>query len=93
MNSREIRVDLVGRRQSLVVLLMVLSLSPAVGQETAADGDGSAVQPKSPEEALAGMQVPDGFRVELVAAEPLVMVPVAFAWGTDGRLWVVGMAD
>jgi hypothetical protein len=31
--------------------------------------------------------------VELVAAEPLVVDPVAFDWGADGRLWVVEMRD
>src|SRR5690349_8211491 len=34
-----------------------------------------------------------GFRVELVAAEPLIESPVAFDWGPDGRLWVVEMRD
>ncbi len=34
-----------------------------------------------------------GFTVEQVAAEPLVMDPIAFAWGPDGKLWVVEMAD
>ena len=48
---------------------------------------------KSPEEALAAMVVRPGFQVELVAAEPLVMDPVAFDWGADGKLWVVEMAD
>jgi len=46
-----------------------------------------------PEAALASMKVPPGFRVELVAAEPLVMDPVAFDWGPDGRLWVAEMRD
>jgi putative membrane-bound dehydrogenase-like protein len=39
------------------------------------------------------MVVRPGFKIELVAAEPLVMDPVAFDWGNDGRLWVVEMAD
>ena len=34
------------------------------------------------------MQVKPGYRVELVAAEPLVRDPVAFDWGPDGKLWV-----
>ncbi len=34
-----------------------------------------------------------GFRVELMAAEPLIESPVAFDWGTDQRLWVVEMRD
>ncbi len=47
----------------------------------------------SPEEALAAFQVRPGFRVELVAAEPVVIDPVAFDWSADGRLWVVEMRD
>lgn len=43
--------------------------------------------------ALATLRVPPGLRVELVAAEPLIADPVAFAWGFDGKLWVVEMAD
>ncbi|MEX0937369.1 MAG: PVC-type heme-binding CxxCH protein [Pirellulales bacterium] len=43
--------------------------------------------------ALRSLRVPVGFRVELVAAEPLVADPVALDWGPDGRLWVAEMAD
>ena len=46
-----------------------------------------------PAAALKTIHVPDGFVVELVAAEPQVMDPVAFDWDTVGRLWVVEMAD
>jgi len=49
--------------------------------------------PKSPEEALASFRLRPGFRVELVAAEPVVIDPIAFDWGADGRLWVVEMRD
>ncbi len=49
--------------------------------------------PLSPRASRDAIVVPDGFTVELVAAEPLVMDPVSFAWGADGRLWVVEMAD
>ena len=49
--------------------------------------------PKSPEASLACIQVRPGFTVELVAAEPLVMDPVNFDWGPDGRFWVVEMGD
>lgn len=49
--------------------------------------------PQSPDESLAMHHVRDGFVVELVAAEPLVVDPVAIAWGADGKLWVVEMAD
>jgi putative membrane-bound dehydrogenase-like protein len=52
--------------------------------------------PQSPvpaDRAVATMIARPGFEVELVAAEPLVMDPVSFAWGPDGRLWVAEMAD
>ncbi|CAN0379631.1 unnamed protein product, partial [Discosporangium mesarthrocarpum] len=44
-----------------------------------------------PEEALAAFRVAEGFRVELVAAEPLVVDPVAMDWDDRGRLYVVEM--
>lgn len=49
--------------------------------------------PKSPAEALASFRVRPGFRVELVAAEPVVLDPISFEWGADARLWVVEMRD
>lgn len=49
--------------------------------------------PKSPEEALACFRVREGFQVELVASEPVVIDPVALDWDSDGRLWVVEMRD
>jgi putative membrane-bound dehydrogenase-like protein len=49
--------------------------------------------PKSPEESLLAMVPRPGFEVELMAAEPFVADPVDIAWGPDGKLWVVEMAD
>lgn len=49
--------------------------------------------PLSPEESLKKIHVPEGYEIELVAAEPLVLDPVAFDWDERGRLWVVEMAD
>jgi len=45
----------------------------------------------SPSEALHGFSVAPGFKVELVAAEPLVEDPVAIAWDETGDLYVVEM--
>lgn len=45
----------------------------------------------SPEEALDSFVVADGFRIELVASEPLVTRPVHMAFDPAGRLWVVEM--
>jgi putative membrane-bound dehydrogenase-like protein len=49
--------------------------------------------PLSPIESLAKIHLPAGYRGEVVAAEPLVLDPVAFDWDNRGRLWVVEMAD
>jgi putative membrane-bound dehydrogenase-like protein len=44
--------------------------------------------PLSPEEAIKKMQVPPGFRVELVAAEPDIVNPVAMTFDERGRIWI-----
>ncbi len=49
--------------------------------------------PKSPADSLATLRTKAGLTIELVAAEPLVTSPVAIDFGTDGKLWVVEMAD
>ncbi len=49
--------------------------------------------PKLPAAALRCLKARPGFVVEQMAAEPLVMDPIAFAWGPDGKLWVVEMGD
>ncbi|MEX2170289.1 MAG: PVC-type heme-binding CxxCH protein [Pirellulales bacterium] len=51
------------------------------------------VPPTAPSAALATLKVADGFRVEQVAAEPLVTDPVAMAFDEWGRLFVVEMRD
>mgnify|MGYP003580210558 CR=1 FL=1 len=43
------------------------------------------------DEALTTFKLPPGFRIEVVAAEPLVLDPVAMSIGPDGRIWVVEM--
>ena len=49
------------------------------------------VTPLSPEESMRKIQLPPGYRVELVAAEPMVQEPVGMAWDGNGRLYVVEM--
>ena len=41
------------------------------------------------EQSLTQMQVPEGFEVQLVASEPLVLQPVAIEFDDRGRLWVI----
>ena len=45
----------------------------------------------TPAEELATFTVAPGFRVELVAADPLIGDPIALQFGPDGRLWVLEM--
>src|SRR6516165_4553115 len=44
--------------------------------------------PLSPAEAIKKMQVPPGFHVELVAAEPDLVNPVAMTFDEKGRIWI-----
>src|SRR5215831_17878682 len=44
--------------------------------------------PLSPAEAIKKMQVPDGFSVELVAAEPDIVNPVAMTFDERGGIWI-----
>jgi putative membrane-bound dehydrogenase-like protein len=50
-------------------------------------------RPKSPAAALRSLRARSGFVAELVVSEPLVQDPIAFAFGPDGKLWVVEMGD
>jgi mono/diheme cytochrome c family protein/glucose/arabinose dehydrogenase len=43
------------------------------------------------QEAMKTIRLQPGYRLELVASEPMVVDPVAIDWDPDGRLWVVEM--
>ena len=47
----------------------------------------------TPEESLKRFQLPDNMKIELVAAEPQVIDPVAIAFDDRKRIWVVEMRD
>ena len=52
--------------------------------------DGGAL---SVDESIEAFDLADGYRIECVAAEPLIRDPVNVAFDTAGRLWVVQMGD
>jgi len=54
---------------------------------------GGRPQPDPAEQTLGNFKLTEGYRIELVAAEPLVVDPINIAFGNDGRLWVVEMGD
>jgi mono/diheme cytochrome c family protein/glucose/arabinose dehydrogenase len=45
----------------------------------------------SPEEAMKTFSLPPGYRVELVASEPMIESPILIDFDADGRLWVLEM--
>jgi putative membrane-bound dehydrogenase-like protein len=74
-------------RRALVLLVLA---APAAAQDKKFVMEPG---PKSPAESLKCIKVRPGFKVELMACEPAVMDPIAFAWGADGKLWAVEMGD
>jgi putative membrane-bound dehydrogenase-like protein len=51
------------------------------------------IPPKEPAEAVKTLQALHGFRMDLLAAEPLVTSPVAMDYDENGRVYVVEMRD
>src|SRR5437867_896130 len=73
---------------SLAVSLRIAAAEPEVDAK-----DLPRIPPTEPDKALSTFQIKKGFRIELVAAEPLVVDPIAMSFDEDGRLFVVEMRD
>jgi putative membrane-bound dehydrogenase-like protein len=81
---------------ALAVLLTLLDCLPALSaaeQRVVDPKDLPKFPPVAPREAINTFQLRKGFRLELVAAEPLVTEPIAIAFDEDGRLFVLEMND
>ena len=76
---------------SIFVAVMILSASAA--EVSVAPSDLPRVPATPAEMVQTTFQVKHGFRMDLVAAEPLVASPVAMAFDENGRLFVVEMID
>jgi putative membrane-bound dehydrogenase-like protein len=50
-------------------------------------------KPLSPEESMKHMHLPEGFEIQLYAAEPDIKKPIAMAWDARGRLWIAETVD
>ncbi|MBV8881743.1 MAG: hypothetical protein JO332_17430, partial [Planctomycetaceae bacterium] len=74
----------------LRALALLLCLAATAGSQDAKRASGD---PLSPKDALKTFTVAPGFTIDLVAAEPDVMDPVAMAFDEDGRIYVAEMAD
>lgn len=66
--------------------IVLLAWSPLSGQEGFnADVTFKALSPK---EAIKTIEIPEGYRLECIAHEPMVQEPVSFAFDGDGALYV-----
>ena len=84
----------VGRRRIMHLPLMmprlVLILVGSIGFAHASQPTSLADLPDAhPEAELKSFVVPEGFEVNLFAAEPMIQKPVQMNWDAQGRLWVV----
>ena len=78
---------MIAGRQTALTAALFLAAGMAVAQAF------PRVPPTEPGEAEATFEVLHGFRMELIAAEPLVASPVDLAYDEDGRAYVVEMRD
>ena len=71
--------------------LGIATLGASAAEPTAAKRDLPRLKPTEPADALGTFTLKPGFRIELAAAEPLVVDPVAMAFDEHGRLYVIEM--
>ena len=79
-------------RWNICLLLILSAVCSAAQDPTKSEAYGKElprVKPMTPEESMKAMVLQPGFKVELLAAEPLVHDPVAAEFDERGRLYVV----
>ena len=79
------------QRSSCSAVLFFLSILPCLRVSAGDDLKPYKVPMLSPEDALKSFVVADGYRMELVAFEPMIEEPVALAWDGNGRMYVAEM--
>lgn len=84
-------------RPRLAIALAIVSLATVVSSQSGAQWPPALRSvpeqspPLSPEAEMATFVLSPGYRVELVASEPMVEEPVVIDWDASGRMWVVEM--
>lgn len=76
-----------------VLLGLAMTMAASGAEPEVNPGDLPRIPPTPPEKAVETFSLRPGFRAELMAAEPLVVSPVAMAFDEDSRLYVVEMID
>jgi len=71
--------------RSITLLVASLATNVALAQ---IPQPADAPKPRSPEASAAAFKLPDGFRMEVVASEPLIASPSAVCWDERGRMFV-----
>ena len=69
----------------ITFLFFLITLSCAFAQIPSPD---DAPLPLFPEESKKHFKLTDGFRIDLIASEPLIRDPSCIAWDSKGRLFV-----
>lgn len=75
----------VSRTVSALVWPLLFATNPALAQIPRPT---DAPKPTTPEQSAAAFKLPDGFRMEVVASEPLIASPSAVCWDERGRMFV-----
>jgi mono/diheme cytochrome c family protein/glucose/arabinose dehydrogenase len=79
-----------------IAICFVLSMHALLGQNKSPEPNAKGyvvppAPPLSPQDEMKTFKIAAGYRVELVAAEPLVRDPVALSFDVEGRIWVCEM--
>src|SRR6476620_4248658 len=96
MKARRGRIAVVAAMGPVLAVALGVSVGrehraePATWPPAVAPEDTGAPE-LSAEESLKTIVVPPGYRVELVAKEPMVEDPILIDFDADGRMWVVEM--
>lgn len=69
-------------------LILFLTGAPLFAQDALRN-----IPDSDPESQLEMLHLPEGFEVNLFAAEPMVVKPIQMNWDAEGRLWVAGSSS
>ncbi|MEW6303250.1 MAG: PVC-type heme-binding CxxCH protein [Verrucomicrobiota bacterium] len=74
--------------RSTTILVLVCAVAGCGVSRAQIPQPDDAPKPMTPEQSAAAFQLPDGFRMEVVASEPLIASPSAVCWDERGRMFV-----
>jgi putative membrane-bound dehydrogenase-like protein len=80
--------DIGGILRALALVIVLVGPLRAADFPTPINTEKSTTSPMSPDDVVKTARLPPGFRLSVVAAEPLVQNPIAITTDERGRLWV-----